>query len=123
MKKKESGVIIRTHKERMKENNKEDVKDNNSDVDDNTNTPLVIHGPQIAFSESAESLKANSTLLNTKSDPKTMVEKSNEKNAIEIENDSENLMENKISDDDREPFLGTEKDASNMGYDLFLDLN
>ena len=52
-----------------------------------------------------------------------MVEKSNEKNAIEIENDSENLMENKISDDDREPFLGTEKDASNMGYDLFLDLN
>ena len=122
MKKKESGVIIRTHKERMKENNKDDIKDN-KDKNDIDNIPLVLHGPQIAFSESIESLNTKSVLFNTKSNVEKIVESNNEKNPIEVENTSDNLMGNKISEDDREPFLGTEKDANNMGYDLFLDLN
>jgi hypothetical protein len=147
-KKKENGIRIKTHKDRMKESNKEDetTKDTKEIKEKPFKILTLTHDPQNVLSHktehsSNEEKLSNETIIlsNENSSCVSLTDIDDEKNQnknstnkningqnntgkkshVEVEVEGdENVLE---SSQEPEPFLGTDDEAKKMGFDLFLD--
>jgi hypothetical protein len=145
-KKKENGIRIKTHKDRMKESNKEN--DTTKDIKDKPFKILTLtHDPQNVLTHkkehsSCEGKVSNEIIIlnNEKSSCVSLIDIDDEKNQnknstntningqndvgkkgqveVEVEEGDENVLE---GSQEPEPFLGTDDEAKKMGFDLFLD--
>ena len=133
-KKKENGIRIKTHKDRMKESNKE--SETTKETKEKPHKILTVtHDPQNIlllkedsdFNSSEEKKSAEIIILNEeKSDSTTLIK--DEKNYTDMnmsgyddEKKGNEILLGRIQDQDSEPFLGTDDEAKKMGFDLFLD--
>ena len=139
-KKKENGIRIKTHKDRMKESNKE-----NETTKETKEKPFKIltltHDPQNVLSHKKEHSscegKASNEIIflnNDKSSCLSLIDIEDEKNQnknntnmnINGQNDTgkKSQLEVEVEEggsQEPEPFLGTDDEAKKMGFDLFLD--
>ena len=130
-KKKENGIRIKTHKDRMKESNKENetTKEKPHKILTLTHDPQNIpsHKEDSDFN-SSEGKKSTEIINLNEEKSKFTSSIEDEKNYTDINmigyDDEKKRNENSlggIQDQDSEPFLGTDDEAKKMGFDLFLD--
>ena len=128
-KKRENGVHIKTHKERMLDKNKNKNDDKNKK--DNTDNEVKNNNNNNNNSNSNnnddddESLSSTVASTNTSLSQIIILKNSNEKkNSLEPDMNPEICLKvEEYSLGPKEPSLGSEEDVSKLGYDIFSDLN
>ena len=128
-KKRENGVHIKTHKERMLDKNKNKNDDKNKK--DNTDNEVKNNNNNNNNSNSNnnddddESLSSTVASTNTSLSQIIILKNSNEKkNSVEPDMNPEICLKvEEYSLGPKEPSLGSEEDVSKLGYDIFSDLN